>query len=113
MYVQGPTNAQSLRRTFGQPGEPRVKLYRDHASWCPYCQKIWLQLEEKRIPYTVEKINMNCYGDKPRSFLAINPMGLLPALELDGKVRGSTAERETQWAMGLECIPQLRHSTAA
>jgi hypothetical protein len=29
-----------------------------------------LQLEEKRIPYTIEKINMRCYGDKPPSFLA-------------------------------------------
>jgi glutathione S-transferase len=28
------------------------------------------QLEEKRIPYTIEKINMRCYGDKPASFLS-------------------------------------------
>ena len=26
------------------------------------------QLEEKRIPYTVEKINMRCYGDKPPEY---------------------------------------------
>jgi hypothetical protein len=24
----------------------------------PYCQKIWLTLEEKKIPYRIEKINM-------------------------------------------------------
>jgi hypothetical protein len=36
----------------------------------PAGQKVWLQLEEKRIPYTIEKINMRCYGDKPPSFLA-------------------------------------------
>lgn len=29
-----------------------------------------MQLEEKRIPYIIEKINMRCYGDKPPSFLA-------------------------------------------
>lgn len=29
-----------------------------------------MQLEEKRIPYTIEKINMRCYGDKPASFLS-------------------------------------------
>ena len=28
-----------------------------------------MQLEEKQIPYTIEKINMNCYGPKPASFL--------------------------------------------
>lgn len=42
--------------------------------------------EEKKIPYTIEKINMRCYGDKPDSFLAKVPRGLLPVLELDGSV---------------------------
>ncbi len=91
--AQGPSNPLSLRRTFGTAGEPRLKLYRDHAAWCPYCQKariyivsaattscssrwrlngiptahtcrqqVWLQLEEKKIPYVIEKINMRCYG---------------------------------------------------
>ena len=35
---------------------------RDDAAWCPYCQKVWLQLEEKRIPYVIEKINMRCWS---------------------------------------------------
>lgn len=30
---QGPPNAIALRRTFGSTEEPRVKLYRDHATW--------------------------------------------------------------------------------
>lgn len=34
-HLQGPASSYSLRRTFGQAGEPRVKLYRDHAAWCP------------------------------------------------------------------------------
>lgn len=67
----GPTHPLALKRTFGQPESAvRLKLYRDHAAWCPYCQKVWLQLEEKRIPYVIEKINMRCYGDKPASFMA-------------------------------------------
>ncbi len=33
-----------------------------------------LQLEEKQIPYIVEKINMRCYGPKPPEFMAkVNP----------------------------------------
>eukprot|EP00200_Dunaliella_tertiolecta_P018774 CAMPEP_0202399818 /NCGR_PEP_ID=MMETSP1128-20130828/2275_1 /ASSEMBLY_ACC=CAM_ASM_000463 /TAXON_ID=3047 /ORGANISM="Dunaliella tertiolecta, Strain CCMP1320" /LENGTH=483 /DNA_ID=CAMNT_0049003223 /DNA_START=238 /DNA_END=1689 /DNA_ORIENTATION=- len=81
----GPTNAKALKRNFGQPDSAiRVKLYRDHASWCPYCHKIWLMLEEKQIPYIVEKINMRCYGPKPPEFMAKVPTGLLPVMELDG-----------------------------
>jgi hypothetical protein len=44
-----------------RPGSAFV-LRRDHAAWCPYCERVWLQLEEKRIPYSIEKINMRCYG---------------------------------------------------
>ncbi|KXZ55141.1 hypothetical protein GPECTOR_3g291 [Gonium pectorale] len=83
---EGPTHPLALKRTFGSTGPVRIKLYRDHAAWCPYCHKVWLQLEEKRIPYVMEKINMRCYGDKPPSFMAKVPSGLLPVIELDGRV---------------------------
>lgn len=83
---EGPPSAQALVRTFGtDESKIRVKLYRDTHAWCPYCHKVWLQLEEKRIPYVLEKINMNCYGDKKQSFLAKTPRGLLPAIEIDGR----------------------------
>lgn len=66
--TNGPTSSQSLLRLFGSTGEPRVKLYRDRAAWCPYCHKVWLLLEEKRIPYKVEWINMRYVGDECLSF---------------------------------------------
>jgi len=47
---------------------------------------VWLQLEEKQVPFRVELINMRSYGDKPDEFLAKVPGGLLPALELDGQL---------------------------
>ena len=61
---KGPTNPHALIRRFGTTEEPRVLFYRDHAAWCPYCQKIWMQLEEKRIPYKVERcVEINqCVG---------------------------------------------------
>ena len=73
-------------RLFGTKGEPRVVFYKDRASWCPYCQKVWILLEEKKIPYRISKINMRSYGDKPRDFLMKVPNGLLPAIEIDGKL---------------------------
>jgi Glutathione S-transferase, N-terminal domain len=48
--------------------------------------QVWLQLEEKRIPYEIEKINMRCYGAKPRAFMEMVPSGLLPVMELNGRV---------------------------
>lgn len=83
---EGLPHTDAKIRRFGTTGEPRVTLYRDSAAWCPYCQKVWIMLEEKRIPYKIEKINMRSYGDKPQSFLRLVPNGLLPAITLDGEV---------------------------
>jgi glutathione S-transferase len=85
--VNGPTNAQSRLRLFGQPESAvRVTLFRDHHAWCPYCQKIWLWLEEKQIPYRIEKVTMFCYGEKESWYKRKVPSGMLPALELDGRM---------------------------
>ncbi len=85
--IEGPTNAQARLRLFGQPeAAVRVTLYRDNHAWCPYCQKIWLWLEEKQIPYRIEKVTMFCYGEKESWYKQKVPSGMLPALELDGKI---------------------------
>ncbi|MBW4655525.1 MAG: glutathione S-transferase family protein [Kaiparowitsia implicata GSE-PSE-MK54-09C] len=85
--VNGPTNAQARLRLFGQPESAvRVTLYRDNHAWCPYCQKVWLWLEEKQIPYRIEKVTMFCYGEKERWYTRKVPSGMLPALELDGRM---------------------------
>jgi glutathione S-transferase len=64
-------------------------------------------LEEKRIPYRVEKINMRCYGDKPESFLAKVPRGLLPVLELDGRVITESAEIMAVLEVEFTQVPML------
>ena len=84
---QGPANAQSTLRLFGQSeSEVRVTLFRDHHAWCPYCQKVWLWLELRRVPYRIRKVTMRCYGPKELWFTAKVPSGMLPALELDGRL---------------------------
>jgi glutathione S-transferase len=85
--VHGPTNAQARLRLFGlTESDVRVTLYRDNHAWCPYCQKIWLWLEEKRIPYRIEKVTMFCYGEKESWYKRKVPSGMLPAIELDGRI---------------------------
>jgi glutathione S-transferase len=85
--INGATNAQSRLRLFGQPESAvRVILYRDNHAWCPYCQKIWLWLEEKQIPYRIEKVTMFCYGEKESWYKRKVPSGMLPAIELDGRM---------------------------
>jgi glutathione S-transferase len=83
--VNGPTNAQARLRLFGRAeSDVRVTLYRDNHAWCPYCQKIWLWLEEKQIPYRIKKVTMFCYGEKESWYKRLVPSGMLPAIELDG-----------------------------
>ncbi|MGB2924438.1 MAG: glutathione S-transferase family protein [Limnothrix sp.] len=85
--VNGKTNAQARLRLFGQTeADVRVTLYRDNHAWCPYCQKIWLWLEEMQIPYRIEKVTMFCYGEKESWYKRKVPSGMLPALELDGQM---------------------------
>lgn len=85
--VNGLTNAQARLRLFGQTeSDVRVTLYRDNHAWCPYCQKIWLWLEEKQIPYRIEKVTMFCYGEKESWYKRKVRSGMLPAIELNGRI---------------------------
>ena len=38
------------------------------------------------MPYVIEKVNMNCYGDKPAWFWAMQPSGGIPVAKIDGQV---------------------------
>jgi len=88
----GPPTAMANLRFFNKNADEaqKVTLYRDSASWCPYCHKVWMLLEEKRIPYNVGRVNMNCYGDKPAEFLQKQPSGTLPAAVIDGRTFGTS-----------------------
>ncbi|KAL8720334.1 MAG: hypothetical protein Q9225_002796 [Loekoesia sp. 1 TL-2023] len=72
----GPAKALVDARQDPQP----LVLY---AGWfCPFVQRVWLVLEEKRIPYTYTEVNPY---HKPASLLSLNPRGLVPTLQYDSK----------------------------
>ncbi|KAJ5513030.1 Glutathione S-transferase/chloride channel C-terminal [Penicillium fimorum] len=69
--ASGPAKALVYQHRAEQP----LKLY---AGWFyPFVQRVWLALEEKKIPY--EYIEVNPY-DKPGSLLRLNLQGLVPTL---------------------------------
>ncbi len=77
--INGLNNPYSSLRLFNKnESEAVVTLYRDNHAWCPYCQKVWLWLELKKIPYRIKKVTMCCYGDKERWYLEKVPSGMLP-----------------------------------
>ncbi|KAI9803940.1 MAG: hypothetical protein M1833_000221 [Piccolia ochrophora] len=51
-----------------------------YSGW--FLQRVWAVLEEKNIPY--QYVEVNPYH-KPDSLLKLNPRGLVPTLEYDGK----------------------------
>ena len=85
--INGLNNPYSSLRLFNKnESEAIVTLYRDIHAWCPYCQKVWIWLELKKIPYRIKKVTMRCYGEKERWYLKKVPSGMLPAIEIENHV---------------------------
>lgn len=71
---------QAAKTVQAHSKEEPLKLY---SGWfCPFVQRAWLVLEEKKIPY--QYIEVNPYH-KPASLLSLNPRGLVPTLEYESK----------------------------
>ncbi|KDP46078.1 hypothetical protein JCGZ_06589 [Jatropha curcas] len=49
---------------------------------CPFCQRVLLTLEEKKLTYKMHLINLS---DKPQWFLEISPEGKVPVAKIDDK----------------------------
>lgn len=77
-----PTATGAAYNTVSAHASPSTPLIL-YAGWfCPFVQRAWLVLEEKKIPYTYVEVNPY---HKPASLLSLNPRGLVPTLEYDGK----------------------------
>ncbi|TPX18486.1 uncharacterized protein E0L32_011599 [Thyridium curvatum] len=73
--IQGKATGSAAQEVERHSGEHPLKLY---AGWfCPFVQRAWIVLVEKKIPY--QYIEINPYNKDP-DFLALNPRGLVPTL---------------------------------
>lgn len=58
-------------------------LFRDATGLCPFCERVWLALEERQIPYDCVLIDAL---DKPRWYVELVPTTLMPAVRINGQV---------------------------
>ncbi|XP_022976471.1 glutathione S-transferase DHAR2-like isoform X1 [Cucurbita maxima] len=49
---------------------------------CPFCHRVLLTLEEKKVAYKLLLVNLS---DKPSWFLEVSPEGKVPVVKFDGK----------------------------
>ena len=59
---------------------PVLTLYRDTNGWCPFCERVWVQLRAKGIPYREELVDLR---DKPAWYKEMVPTALVPAVKFD------------------------------
>lgn len=54
-------------------------MYRDTNGWCPFCERVWVAVRAKGIPYRERLINLQ---DKPDWYKELVPTTLVPAVLL-------------------------------
>jgi len=87
--LEGKTSGRAAKLAAAHSAEHPLKLY---GGWfCPFVQRVWIVLAEKKIPH--QYIEINPYRKAPE-FLALNPRGLVPTLAVPvGKDEGKTVRK--------------------
>jgi glutathione S-transferase len=83
---------------------PKVTLYRDTNGWCPFCERVWLALRVKNVPYTETLISLQ---NKPQWYKDLVPTTLVPAVLFYGG--DSSNERKIVWESN-EILKELDRS---
>jgi len=60
---------------------PLLTLYRDTNGWCPFCERVWIAIIAKGIPYQETLVSLQ---NKPEWFKQMVPTGLVPAVLFHG-----------------------------
>jgi glutathione S-transferase len=85
--IYSSTSGLAHATSSGHAADQPLKLY---SGWfCPFVQRAWITLQEKQIPY--QYIEINPYH-KEKSFLELNPRGLVPTLRVPVGTNGNDAK---------------------
>lgn len=92
-YLTGSKPASSPTKPLPPSPNPQssqpVVLFRDTNAWCPYCQKVWMALLEKDIPFDSVLINLQ---NKPEWYGQVLESKLTPAVRINGNIIGESMD---------------------
>lgn len=91
------TDLESILEVKGNKNsdDPVLTLYRDTNGWCPFCERVWLCITAKGLPYRERLIPLN---DKPEWYKELVPTTLVPAVLFHGSTSDEGShERRIVW----------------
>jgi len=88
-----------LRAERGEETKPVLTLYRDTNGWCPFCERVWIAVKAKGLPYQETLVPLQ---GKPEWYKQMVPTGLVPAVLFHGDENGgeedaASTSRELVW----------------
>lgn len=83
---------EELRKSSGEEEKPVLTLYRDTNGWCPFCERVWIAIRAKGLPYQETLVSLQ---NKPEWYKQMVPTTLVPAVLFHGD--DETTSREVVW----------------
>lgn len=73
---------------------PFSVLSSDTNGWCPFCERVWVAIRAKNLPYQETLVPLR---GKPEWYKQMVPTGLVPAVLFHGDEENETTSRELVW----------------
>jgi glutathione S-transferase len=70
--------------------EPVLTLYRDTNGWCPFCERVWLCIRVKQLPYRERLVSLQ---NKPDWYKELVPTTQVPAMLLHPTTNNDSSPR--------------------
>jgi len=85
--------AKALADNKNEQEEPTalLTLFRDTNAWCPFCERVWVALRVKGIPYKEQLVSLQ---NKPEWYKAMVPTTLVPAVLFHGDLYNNNSDEK-------------------